>query len=69
MAPLSAPLARVAHARARTQKLERDLSAARNELRDAIIDAREAGESFTAIARVLGVSRQRVTEVVERGRS
>jgi transcriptional regulator len=42
------------------------VQAARKELRAAILAARKDGESLAAIARTLGVTRQRVSQLLER---
>jgi DNA-directed RNA polymerase specialized sigma24 family protein len=60
------PLAQVARAATKVRRAEESLRRARDELRDAIIAAREDGESFAAIARTLGVTRQRVKQIVGR---
>ena len=46
------------------QRLDRD----RRNFRSALLDAHEAGASKTELARTLGVSRQRVDEVLTRAR-
>jgi len=38
---------------------------AREDLRRAVVEAHQGGHSYTAIGRVLGVSRQRVAEIVQ----
>lgn len=38
---------------------------AREDLRQAVVDAHQGGHSYTAIGRLLGVSRQRVAELVQ----
>jgi hypothetical protein len=57
-------LTRVARAAAKTRRAENAVRAARAELRAAIVAAREAGESLTAIARVVGVTRQRIKQII-----
>lgn len=42
------------------------MKAARRELRAAILSARKDGESLASIARALGVTRQRVSQLLER---
>jgi hypothetical protein len=61
--PASA-LKRVRGAAAKASRAELDLRAARAELHAAILAAREAGESLTAIAGVVGVTRQRIKQIV-----
>jgi DNA-directed RNA polymerase sigma subunit (sigma70/sigma32) len=60
------PLTRVRRASAKVQRAEEGVRAARKELREAILAARENGESLAAIARELGVTRQRVSQLLER---
>jgi DNA-directed RNA polymerase sigma subunit (sigma70/sigma32) len=60
----SSLLTRVAPAAAKTRHAENAVRAARAELRAAIVAAREAGESLTAIARVVGVTRQRIKQII-----
>ena len=59
-------LTRVARAAAKARRAEDAVRAARAELRAAIVSAKEAGESLTAIARVVGVTRQRVNQIIRR---
>jgi DNA-directed RNA polymerase sigma subunit (sigma70/sigma32) len=59
-------LTRVRRASAKVQRAEENVRAARSELRAAILAARKDGESLAAIARALGVSRQRVSQLLER---
>jgi DNA-directed RNA polymerase specialized sigma24 family protein len=58
------PLARVARASAKVRRAEQALERARAEFRLAVIAAREAGESLAAIARTVGVTRQRIKQIV-----
>lgn len=57
-------LTRVRRAAAKASRAEENLRAARAELHAAIVTAREAGESLTAIARVVGVTRQRIKQII-----
>ena len=58
-------LQRVERAATKVRRSEGTLREARGELRSAIVTARQAGETLTAIARVLGVSRQRVKQLLD----
>jgi Homeodomain-like domain len=60
------PLGQVRQAAARVRRAEQGVRKARQELRHAIIAARDSGESLAAIARTLGVTRQRVSQLLER---
>jgi DNA-directed RNA polymerase specialized sigma24 family protein len=60
----AAPITQVARAATKVRRAEEALRRARKELRDAIIAARNDGETFAAIARTLGVTRQRVKQIV-----
>lgn len=60
------PLTRVARAVLKARRAEDAVRAARAELTAAIVAAREAGESLTAIARVVGVTRQRIKQIIGR---
>jgi hypothetical protein len=60
------PLTRVGRAAVKARRAEDAVRAARAELRAAIIAAREAGESLTAIAHVVGVTRQRIRQIIGR---
>jgi hypothetical protein len=60
------PMTRVRRASAKVHRAEESVRAARKELREAILAARENGESLAAIARELGVTRQRVSQLLER---
>jgi hypothetical protein len=60
------PLTRVARAASKARRAEDTLRAAREELHATILAAREAGESLTAIARVVGVTRQRIKQMIGR---
>lgn len=60
------PLSHVTRAAARAKRAEEALRAAREDLRRAIISAKEAGVSLAAIARTLGVTRQRIKQIVSR---
>ena len=59
-------LAGVARAAANVQRAEEALRSARLELREAIIAATDAEESQAAIARAVGVSRQRIRQILQR---
>jgi DNA-directed RNA polymerase sigma subunit (sigma70/sigma32) len=59
----AAPLTEVARAAMKVRRAEESLRRARAELRAAIMEARENGETFAAIARTLGVTRQRVKQI------
>ena len=59
-------LTRVRRASAKVHRAEESVKAARRELRAAILSARRDGESLAAIARALGVTRQRVSQLLER---
>jgi transposase-like protein len=48
------------------RRAEQSVRKARKELRAAIVAARANGESLAAIARTLGVTRQRVSQLLER---
>jgi len=48
----------------RVQRAARGVDQARDELRVAIVDAREAGETFEDIGRAAGISRQRVQQIL-----
>jgi len=48
----------------RVERAAREVDIARAELRDAILKAREAGETFDDIGRAAGLSRQRVQQIV-----
>jgi DNA-directed RNA polymerase specialized sigma24 family protein len=61
----AAPCARAAEKR---QRAEENVRHAQRELEAAIVDAHRAGESYSAIGRVLGISRQRVAQIVERAK-
>jgi DNA-directed RNA polymerase sigma subunit (sigma70/sigma32) len=58
------PLTRVGRATAKARRAEDAVRVARAELRAAIIAAREAGESLSAIAHVVGVTRQRIRQII-----
>jgi DNA-directed RNA polymerase specialized sigma subunit len=59
-------LTRVRRASAKLHRAEESVQLARRELREAILSARKDGQSLAAIARVLGVTRQRVSQLLER---
>jgi DNA-directed RNA polymerase sigma subunit (sigma70/sigma32) len=46
------------------RRTEEALRRAREDLRQAIVAAHDGGETFAAIARTLGVTRQRVKQIV-----
>lgn len=58
------PLSRVRQAAAKLRRAEEAVRVARGELRTAIVSAREDGESLAAIARTIGVTRQRVKQII-----
>ncbi len=58
-------LSRLLRARERIREQEADLTAARREFRAALVAAHEGGHSYTAIGRALGVTRQRVAEMIQ----
>jgi DNA-binding MarR family transcriptional regulator len=62
----ASPLSRVRRAAAKVHRAEESVRIARRELRAAIAAARNDGESMAAIARALGVTRQRVSQLLER---
>jgi hypothetical protein len=62
----ASPLSRVRAAAAKVHRAEQSVQKARKELRAAIAAARSDGESLTAIAKTLGVTRQRVSQLLER---
>jgi DNA-directed RNA polymerase specialized sigma24 family protein len=57
-------LARVARANAKVRRAEQALERAREEFRNAVVAAHEAGETLAAIARTVGVTRQRIKQIV-----
>lgn len=57
---------KVVQAARRVDKLAAELVRARQELRDAVQAAHERGETVSEIARQLGVSRQRVYQLLGR---
>ena len=59
------PLGRVVRTAAKVQSAEEALRAARRELREAIVAATDAGESQAALARSLGISRQRIRQILQ----
>jgi predicted transcriptional regulator len=59
------PLAAIRDAARRVDAAEGDLRAARAAFRDAIIDARQAGVTLEKIGKELGVTRQRVAQILE----
>ena len=62
-------LERVRKAAEKAEAAEASRQEAREQLRQAVVEAHEGGHSYTAIGRVLGVSRQRVAELVQQERS
>jgi hypothetical protein len=60
----SRALGRVRRAALKASRAEENLRAARAELHNAVVAAREAGESLTAIAGVVGVTRQRIKQII-----
>jgi hypothetical protein len=59
------PLTRLQKAARRVQQAEEGLASARAELRVAIREASDAGISLSAIGRELGITRQRVKQLLE----
>lgn len=57
-------LSRIVRAVAEVRRAEDALRSARDELRQAIVSAREEGESLAAIARTVGVTRQRIKQII-----
>jgi DNA-directed RNA polymerase sigma subunit (sigma70/sigma32) len=49
----------------RVERAARQADAARSELRQAILLAREAGETLDDIGRAAGLSRQRVAQIIK----
>lgn len=62
---MPAPLDDVAAAADRLRSAEQEVTAARERLAEAILTARDAGESLSAIGRAAAVSRQWVAFVVQ----
>jgi DNA invertase Pin-like site-specific DNA recombinase len=60
----SQDLQRVVRAAARVDRLTGDLDAAREELRQAVRQAHQRGESVSALARALGVTRTRIYQML-----
>jgi len=60
------PLDRVARAAEKIARLEPRLQSARRELHEAILDAHGQGTSIVVIAKVAGLSRQRVDQIVKK---
>lgn len=54
----------VAAADVKVKRAGAAMEQARRELRDAMLAAHQGGHSYRAISRVLGVSRQRVSEII-----
>jgi hypothetical protein len=61
------PLTVLGQATRKVQRAEENLRQSRRELHEAMRAAHAAGISYSAIGRVVGVSRQRVAQIVERG--
>jgi hypothetical protein len=59
------PLARLQRAAQRVREFETGLTDARAELREAIRAAVDAGVSMSAVARELGITRQRVKQLLD----
>jgi DNA-binding phage protein len=59
-------LARVARAARKVERAEGDLQRAREELQTAVQAAVDTGETIAEIARTIGVSRQRVYQILRR---
>jgi hypothetical protein len=64
LVPLSPALRRVQRARAARERARDRLREVQREYEQAVRDAYDAGESLSAIGRVLGVTRQRVKQIV-----
>src|SRR4051794_199185 len=64
---LSPALARVVRAAKARERAKDDLTEAQRNFARVVSEAHEAGESYTAIGRVLGVTRQRVAQIIESG--
>jgi len=62
-------LARLKQLAIQLRRHEEGVAAARAELRDAITEARDQGATLSAIADVLGVSRQRVAQIIREERT
>jgi DNA-directed RNA polymerase specialized sigma24 family protein len=58
-----APIRRAAK---KVERLERELEAARQEYRQAILDRYREGHTQASIAEELGVSRQRIRSIIDR---
>jgi outer membrane murein-binding lipoprotein Lpp len=56
-------LARVEEANQKVEQVERDLDAARSELRDALRAAHAAGASYTQLGAVIGKGRERARRI------
>lgn len=63
---VSDPVARIKTAQRRVERLERELEQARRAYLQAIQKAREAGMSLAQIGNELGVSRQRVRQLLDK---
>jgi hypothetical protein len=63
VAPPKSPLGRVERAAERLRRTEQAEKQAREELTAAILEARRAGESLSAIGRAAGISRQWVSRL------
>jgi DNA-directed RNA polymerase specialized sigma24 family protein len=63
----NAPLERVVKTAEQIARLEPRLSDARRELHAAILEAHAEGHSTSVIAKVAGLSRQRVDQIIRRG--
>jgi len=57
-------LQQVEDATQRVRTVEADLEDARDELRRALVDAREHGVSLAVLAKIVGVSRQRMSAML-----
>jgi hypothetical protein len=62
--PISQHQRRILRARERVEKAESDLERARADFRQAIRDAHDASEPLVAIGRLLGITRQRVSQLM-----
>ena len=62
--PIADKIAAVEQAAAELQQTESDLERAREKFRAALIDARAAGASYALLGRTVGLSRQRIAQLV-----
>lgn len=62
--PVAEKIAAAERAASRVERAEAELEAARVELRSALVDAHGAGVTFATLGRAIGLSRQRVAQIV-----